>query len=525
MQAMGKLKFLKQPYYVLIALDAGLGLLLLYYWLLRQVTTFGIFWESAAGDSFYLYSSIALDLFSAVFFGLNAALLVYAWENSKLAAKGGLFSAKGGLPSAVGGIFGAIGAACPTCGAFLLSLAGAGGALSLLPFKGLEVKAVSLMFLAAGFLFALKNIKEDCADCVIQETEPEPEPEPFPEPPPIPEPPPLPDFPPPPIPEPPPLPDFPPPPVPWPFSNAEKKSFKFPAAVLVLILLLGWQVVAFELRLSAPKADLSAVSDKQKLWEETAAKVLPAEGFQTKIRFGGALFPRLVETGIIDLEKFKALYETRGDLTREQSDILTKGSKNLIMINSQNANFLVNIFWALGIANKNPILEKSPMITGKWSVFDFASTGGWTLGKEENGGVYYNKFELIGLSPEQQKIAEYAAENSYRPCCGNSTAFPDCNHGAALLALIELGASQGLSKEELFDVGVKFNSFWFPRQYIETALYFKILKNIDWEDADPEEIMSEKYSSAGGWYQNVGGFIKQIPGLVPEEKSAAGCGA
>lgn len=279
------------------------------------------------------------------------------------------------------------------------------------------------------------------------------------------------------------------------------------------------------MRLGAPKADLSAVSDKQKLWEETAAKVLPSQGFETKINFGGQLFPRLVETGAIDLEKFKALYQSRGGLKPEQLKILTEGSDDFIAINAENAGFLVNIFWALGIANKSEILEKSPMITGKWSVFDFASTGGWTLGREENGGVYYNKFELIKLTPERQKIAAYVAENSYRPCCGNSTAFPDCNHGAALLALIELGASQGLSKEELFGVGVKFNSFWFPRQYIETALYFKILKNIDWEDADPEEIMSEKYSSAGGWYQNVGGFIAQIPGLVPEEKNVSGCGA
>lgn len=511
---MKRLNFLKQPYYVLIALDAGLGLLLAYYWLLRKVTTFGIFLENGASDPFHLYFSIGLDSLSAVFFGLNAAVLAYIWSNSALPAKGA---------NIFGGIFGAVGAACPTCGAFLLSLIGAGSGLALLPFKGLEVKAISLAFFAAGFLLAARNIKDNCGDCVVQETEPEPEP--FPEPPPIPEPPPLPDFPPPPIPEPPPLPDFPPPPVPWPFSTDEKKSLKFPAALFVFFLFLSFQAAAFELRLGAPKADPETITDKQRLWEETAAKVLPSRGFETKINFGGQIFPRLVETGAIDLEKFKALYESRGGLLTEQLEILTEGGDNLITINAENSNFLVNIFWALGIADKNEILEKSPMITGKWSVFDFASTGGWSLGKEKNGGVYYNKFELIKLSPEQQKIAEYVAENSYRPCCGNSTAFPDCNHGAALLALIELGASQGLSKEELFDIGVKFNSFWFPRQYIETALYFKILKNIDWEDANPEEIMSEKYSSAGGWYQNVGGFIAQIPGLVPEEKNVSGCGA
>lgn len=465
---MKKLKFLKQPYYILIALNGFFGLLLFYYWLLRQVTTFGIFLETGAGNPLHLYSSIALDLFSAVFFGLNAAVLAYAWENSKLSAKGA---------NLIGGIFGAAGAACPTCGAFLLSLIGAGGGLAFLPFKGLEVKAVSLAFFVFGFIFAAKNIKENCEDCAVEDNPP------------------------------------------------RKINFQIPAAVFVFFLFFSFQALVFELRLSAPKADLSAVSDKQKLYQEIAAKVLPAGGFKTKINFGGALFPRLVETGAIDLEKFKALYENRGELTAEQWNILTKGSDEFIAINSENANFLVNIFWALGIANKNPILEKSPMITGNWSVFDFASTGGWSLGKEENGGAYYNKFELIKLSPERQKIAGYVAENSYRPCCGNSAAFPDCNHGAALLALIELGASQGLTKEELFDVGVKFNSFWFPSQYVQTALYFKILKGLDWDKVGGEEIMSEKYSSAGGWYQNVGGFIKQIPDLIPEKKGASGCGA
>lgn len=29
-------------------------------------------------------------------------------------------------------------------------------------------------------------------------------------------------------------------------------------------------------------------------------------------------------------------------------------------------------------------------------------------------------------------------------CCGNSTYFPDCNHGAAMLGFIELAVSQGL---------------------------------------------------------------------------------
>ena len=36
------------------------------------------------------------------------------------------------------------------------------------------------------------------------------------------------------------------------------------------------------------------------------------------------------------------------------------------------------------------------------------------------------------------------AKNAYRSCCDNSTFFQDCNHGWALLGLLQLGAGQGL---------------------------------------------------------------------------------
>jgi hypothetical protein len=45
--------------------------------------------------------------------------------------------------------------------------------------------------------------------------------------------------------------------------------------------------------------------------------------------------------------------------------------------------------------------------------------------------------DLIKLTPEQQKKVGEIAQNVYRPS-GNSTWFPDCNHGMAALAAIEL---------------------------------------------------------------------------------------
>lgn len=72
---------------------------------------------------------------------------------------------------------------------------------------------------------------------------------------------------------------------------------------------------------------------------------------------------------------------------------------------------------------------------------DFASTGGWTVGTKPVTELYAS-LDLIQLTAEQQKMVEEVAAAVYRPCCNNSTLFPDCNHGMALLGLLELMASQ-----------------------------------------------------------------------------------
>lgn len=49
------------------------------------------------------------------------------------------------------------------------------------------------------------------------------------------------------------------------------------------------------------------------LYYETAAKVVPAGGFKTKIVLGDSP-AKLVEYGVIDMEKIGGLYESRGGL-------------------------------------------------------------------------------------------------------------------------------------------------------------------------------------------------------------------
>lgn len=256
-------------------------------------------------------------------------------------------------------------------------------------------------------------------------------------------------------------------------------------------------------------------------YNEIAAKVVPAGGFKTKIVLGNSL-ARLVEYGVIDLEKIDNIYESRGGLNEWEKNLLTVGSSEPLTLNASNSGFLLNALWGLGLANKTDFNKTSP-INGD-DLYYFASTGGWILGKAENGGEYFNKFAIIPLTPEQEEIALEVAQNTYRPCCGNSTFFQDCNHGSALLGVIELGAARGLLEEELYKTALMFNSFWFPDTYIKTALYFKIFEDTEWENIDAKKTMSFNYSSASGWYNNIEKKIAAIPGLIPESGEGGKCG-
>lgn len=471
---------LKNPYYLIIAIDGSLGLAILYWWLLAQTTTLAKFFETVKGEPIYLYLYVASTIAAVIIFGFNLAVAVYLFH---------LRSAKNSRTqsiNAAGAVVGAFGSACPVCGAFLLSLVGVSGGLAIFPMKGLEFKFLSLALIVLALYFSLEKLPklesskiEGCEECGFE-------------------------------------------------KKSEKYNYSLPVSVLVLFSIVMFSGISgsdiFSPKVKNPLTSGLVAQDYSNLYEETAKKVLPPEGFQTKIKWGN-IGPKLVDLGVIDLDKFKKLYEQRNGWDSEKEEILAKNTDKNLYINYQNANFMVNVLWALGLANKNPVLDKSPMLSKEFSLFNFASTGGWNLGKEKNGGVYYGKFPIIELTEEQQKVVSYIADRAYRPCCNNPTSFPDCNHGAALLGLLELGASQGLSQDELFDAALKFNSFWFQQNYLETALYFKVVENKDWGEVNPEEILGFNYSSASGWSKNIDKIVKGIPGLLPEVRGGGGCGA
>ncbi|PIV09255.1 hypothetical protein COS31_04215 [Candidatus Roizmanbacteria bacterium CG02_land_8_20_14_3_00_36_15] len=156
----------------------------------------------------------------------------------------------------------------------------------------------------------------------------------------------------------------------------------------------------------------------------------------------------MISSGVIDLDKFKQTYEKSSQpLTKEQLEILTKGSDKKIKIDRDNSYFLLNFFWAVGLNNKSKVLDEGDIVKyGEGKVGNFASTGGWSLSKTQPMD-YYAKSELIPMIAEQESLVQKVASNIYRPCCDNSTAFPDCNHGMALLAVLQLMAANNATEK------------------------------------------------------------------------------
>jgi hypothetical protein len=233
--------------------------------------------------------------------------------------------------------------------------------------------------------------------------------------------------------------------------------------------------------------------------------VLPEEGIILPVSWG-ELGQKLVEFGVIDLEKLTAIYQRRGGLSAYEKSLVYTANNEEIKMNSENAGFVLNLLWALGLANKNKILEEGPMTDEAYGGADsFASTAGWTLAK---GGVmdHYSRHHLVVLSKQQQDLVERVSKNIYRPCCGNPAYFPDCNHGMAMLGLLELLASRGLSEKEMYKIALQANSYWFPETYLTIAKYFK-KRGVNWDELDPKEILGSLYSSARG-YQRILGEVE-----------------
>lgn len=245
------------------------------------------------------------------------------------------------------------------------------------------------------------------------------------------------------------------------------------------------------------KSNISVKKSDVKIEKDYSEKIIPKEGIVLPARWGD-LGVRMTSAGVIDKIKFEEMYAKRGGLNNEEKKLLEGLDNGNLKITRENSGFVLNLLWALGLGNKNEILESGPMSDKKYGgPGNFASTGGWTLAQGSSMN-HYSKHRFIVLTPEQQALVEKVSKGIFRPCCGNSTHFPDCNHGMAMLGLLELMASQGVSEDEMYKTALAVNSYWFPDTYITIAKYLNS-QGKDWSGAVPKEILGFDYSSGAGF--------------------------
>ncbi len=291
----------------------------------------------------------------------------------------------------------------------------------------------------------------------------------------------------------------------------ENKNIIPIAIVVAGVLIAGGVFLSGKNPQSNVNARLASVSPLERV-------VLPQEGVILPVSWGD-LGVQLVQSGVIDETKFKAIYEGRGQFTPEYKQLLAENNSGKLKITKDNAGYLLNLFWALGLASKNPILDSGEMMDPRYGgAQNFASTGGWTIA-QGNAMNHYSKHAFFNLTYEQQSIVERISRGIYRPCCGNSTHFPDCNHGMAMLGLLELMAFQGASEQEMWDAALAVNSYWFPDTYMTIATFMNG-RGVDWEDINPQEILGVNYSSAQGYVR----IASQVTAPTSNSQGGGGCG-
>lgn len=313
--------------------------------------------------------------------------------------------------------------------------------------------------------------------------------------------------------------------------NTSMKSFLKKSVPMSLVLLitfnstLGVAIIQYYFYRSQVNA---LIAYKEKLNEElenTPEKqaqrlevaVLPEGGVVLPVKWGD-VGTKLVSAGVIDQQKFLSLFRG-GPLSKANADyteILTTNYDEAIVLTRENSRFVLNALWALGLAQQSLVLED--MRSEYPQVENLAATGGWNLA-QGSAMDHYGKHNLFNLSPEQQVLIKQIASNIYRPCCNNHTAFADCNHGMAMLGLIEMMVAKGYSEDEIYNSALAVNSIWFPDTYLTIAKYMEDERNLEWAAVVAKEVLGAEFSSGSG-YRSVLAKVKPVQG----SGGGGGCG-
>ena len=144
---------LKQKNYLLLFIVLSVGSIYLFYVL---ADLFSLYYLNPL---YFVIITTALTFFIAVLLALNLTLIVYDFRQARLA------SYKEGATGISGAVLGTVASGCPVCGATVLGFFGLSGALSVLPLKGIELKALGLGLLLVSTYHVSKKINNKCKIC------------------------------------------------------------------------------------------------------------------------------------------------------------------------------------------------------------------------------------------------------------------------------------------------------------------------------------------------------------------------
>ncbi len=226
--------------------------------------------------------------------------------------------------------------------------------------------------------------------------------------------------------------------------------------------------------------------------DDLREEVAPAKGVYIQVEWS-ELPNKLGMLGVIDpMHLNESLSEIRGHgLTAAEQALFYGNSTGFIHLDSESKTFLLYVFWALGLANNNTILDEHAHMFQNYT--------------SPVGQAKYGSVNILRFTPEQQALVEDVAFNSYRPCCNAPTAVTDCSHGFAALGLVEFLAFSGMTREDIFRNLLLFNSYWFTDQYVDIALFIEE-QGQGWKQVNSTQIMGYSYSSLEA-YQTIKKYL------------------
>jgi len=140
------------------------------------------------------------------------------------------------------------------------------------------------------------------------------------------------------------------------------KKFNSVAAVILVVLLgaslyLIYQIGDKGLILKKNQSAKSA----QNLTANLADKVAPEQGIELPVKWGD-MGKQMITAGVINQKQFEDLYAQRNNFTDADKKLIESADNGNIVITPRNSGLMLNLLWALGLGNRNDVLEKGPMM-------------------------------------------------------------------------------------------------------------------------------------------------------------------